>query len=463
MLFICVPVGRLSLRVLKVQRLRRRLLPGLEGLSVAVGRPCLLGCCCWLLWKRASASASSRRSSRGLQGGSRAGQEASPQRGAANLKPQRTNSNACTLEEAPADELIRTACCLTLLETAATTSLNSQLLLRCCCCCCCCCCRLFRYTRTRPLKVRLVHRELASQYSAYSAFLPASEWPEVSRQLKEGTTREEATYHLVFSYDPAAAVSAAGILPFRYLEGQSVAFFNLPGRRGVQQQERTDKPRLYSVASSLAAPELGLANGFSLCVRHHLYWGPDGKRDASKDGLCSASLCTAPLGSEFDVGGPIGAALLMPEEPERPLLFVCTGTGVAPLRSFLRRITAEKRKSPVTAYIGAPTAATTPYAREWQQLQRLLPNDLLRLHFAHSREMKNAGKGKLYVQHLIERDGDELLRLLEAGAIMYACGRKDMLPPIKAALQAAAARNNVHFDAFFRQLLTRKQWRTEVY
>lgn len=67
------------------------------------------------------------------------------------------------------------------------------------------------------------------------------------------------------------------------------------------------------------------------------------------------------------------------------------------------------------------------------------------------------------MQHLMERDGDMLLQLLHEGAFVYICGRKDMLPPIKAALQAAAARNNLDSAAFFKSLIAAKRWRAEVY
>ncbi|KAL8449885.1 hypothetical protein Emed_002848 [Eimeria media] len=291
----------------------------------------------------------------------------------------------------------------------------------------------------------------------------ASRSPRQGREAEQQQQQpqENVAYHLVFSYDPSDLSPKDGG-PFRYLEGQSVSFF-LKDRTPGAPDQGPPKPRLYSVASSPLAPELGLKHSFSLCVRHHRYWSPDGARDPSKDGLCSSSLCTAPLGSQFDVGGPVGAALLMPEDASVPLIFACTGTGVAPLRSFLRRLSVAPRDGPLIAYVGAGNAATAPYAREWRHLERQLPQDKLNLRFAFSREMKNKEGGKLYVQDLIEEDGEKLLQLLSAGGIMYTCGRKDMVAPIKAALQAAAEKNNLSFDSFFKELIATKRWRTEVY
>lgn len=66
-------------------------------------------------------------------------------------------------------------------------------------------------------------------------------------------------------------------------------------------------------------------------------------------------------------------------------------------------------------------------------------------------------------QHLMARDGCHLLQLLGGGGVLFACGRRDMLPPIKAALQAAADRDRRPFEPFFKGLIAAKQWRTEVY
>ncbi|KAL8436701.1 hypothetical protein ACSSS7_001526 [Eimeria intestinalis] len=321
------------------------------------------------------------------------------------------------------------------------------------------------FTRSSPLKVRLVHRELASEYSAYNV---SDGGPPFGALLPGGMggaeqqPQENLAYHLVFSYDPAVLSEKDGDHAFRYLEGQSVSFF-IKDRRPGAPDEGPPKPRLYSVASSPVAPDLGLKYSFSLCVRHHRYWGPDGGRDFSKDGMCSSSLCTAAMGTQFDVGGPIGASLLMPEDASVPLIFACTGTGVAPLRSFLRRLSVIPRGGPLIAYVGAGSASTSPYAREWGHLEKLLPPDKLNIRFAFSREMRNRQGGKLYVQDLIEEDGEKLLQLLAAGGIMYTCGRKDMVPPIKAALQAAAEKSNLPFDSFFKHLIATKRWRTEVY
>lgn len=69
----------------------------------------------------------------------------------------------------------------------------------------------------------------------------------------------------------------------------------------------------------------------------------------------------------------------------------------------------------------------------------------------------------LLLQDLLALEGSKVLSLLQRGGVFYACGRKDMLDPIKASLKAAAVQNGVDFDSFFKALVASKRWRAEVY
>ncbi|CDI75483.1 ferredoxin NADP+ oxidoreductase, putative [Eimeria praecox] len=169
------------------------------------------------------------------------------------------------------------------------------------------------FSRFSPLKVRLEHRELASNYSAYVS--PLGSDPRTSGVSVGSSGGGEDVgidvHHLVFSYDPTV-VSPETQQPFRYLEGQSVSFVNLRDARSKQTETPApvSKPRLYSVASSLLAPDEGLQHSFSLCVKRHRYRDADGQEDPSRDGLCSSLLCSAPIGTEFEVAGNASSAAI---------------------------------------------------------------------------------------------------------------------------------------------------------
>ena len=41
-------------------------------------------------------------------------------------------------------------------------------------------------------------------------------------------------------------------------------------------------------------------------------------------------------GDEVLITGPTGAEMLLPEDPEANIIMLATGTGIAPMRSYLR-------------------------------------------------------------------------------------------------------------------------------
>lgn len=100
--------------------------------------------------------------------------------------------------------------------------------------------------------------------------------------------------------------------------------------------------RLYSIASSRYGDYFD-GQTASLCVRRATYWDPEmGKEDPAKKGLCSNFLCDAKPGEMINLTGPTGKILLMPEDPNSCYICVATGTGIAPYRSFWRRMFMER-------------------------------------------------------------------------------------------------------------------------
>ena len=88
----------------------------------------------------------------------------------------------------------------------------------------------------------------------------------------------------------------------------------------------------------------------------------------------------------------------------------------------------------------------------------------LKVDYAISREMTNrVDGGKLYVQHVIAQNGAELFNRLDAGAHVYFCGLKGMMPPILETLEEVAALRGVTWEDRLRELKARGQWHVEVY
>merc|ERR1711988_1423616 len=118
------------------------------------------------------------------------------------------------------------------------------------------------------------------------------------------------------------------------------------------------------------------------------------------------------------------------------LIMVATGTGIAPYRSFIRRLFTEKTpygeayKGVAWLFLGVANTDAVLYDDEWQQVLKDYP-DNFRLDYALSREQENKKGGKMYIQDKVEEYSDEIFEKLSNGAHIYFCGLKGMMPGIQ--------------------------------
>jgi ferredoxin--NADP+ reductase len=253
---------------------------------------------------------------------------------------------------------------------------------------------------------------------------------------------------------------------FPYWEGQSWGVIP-PGVR-----EKDGKPhsvRLYSIASTRYGDDMTGKTG-SLCVRRATYWCPELKaEDPTKKGVCSNFLCDTRPGEEVQMTGPAGKVMLMPEEnPDTDYIMVATGTGIAPYRGFVRRLFTEKTpaaeayKGQAWLFLGVANSDALLYDDEWQEVKTNNPNQF-RLDYALSREQENKKGGKMYIQDKVEEYADEIFQKLDAGAHIYFCGLKGMMPGIQEMLQTVCTQKGVEYDEWLKGLKAKKQWHVEVY
>jgi ferredoxin--NADP+ reductase len=76
--------------------------------------------------------------------------------------------------------------------------------------------------------------------------------------------------------------------------------------------------------------------------------------------------------------------------------------------------------------------------------------------------MLNAQGGKLYVQDIIAGNADEIFRRLNAGANIYFCGLKGMMPPILETMERVATERGVDWKEMLTGLKNNHQWHVEV-
>lgn len=88
----------------------------------------------------------------------------------------------------------------------------------------------------------------------------------------------------------------------------------------------------------------------------------------------------------------------------------------------------------------------------------------LKVDYAISREMTNPfDGGKMYVQHVMKQNAQELFQRLDNGASCYFCGLKGMMPPILETLEQVAAAQGLDWDAKLKEWKANHQWHVEVY
>merc|ERR1711871_1351898 len=89
-----------------------------------------------------------------------------------------------------------------------------------------------------------------------------------------------------------------------------------------------------------------------------------------------------------------GKVMLMPEkDPSADLIMVATGTGIAPYRSFIRRLFVEKTpagkafKGLAWLFLGVANTDALLYDADWQKIKQEFP-DNFRVDYALSREQQ---------------------------------------------------------------------------
>eukprot|EP00587_Corethron_hystrix_P007993 CAMPEP_0113316572 /NCGR_PEP_ID=MMETSP0010_2-20120614/11802_1 /TAXON_ID=216773 ORGANISM="Corethron hystrix, Strain 308" /NCGR_SAMPLE_ID=MMETSP0010_2 /ASSEMBLY_ACC=CAM_ASM_000155 /LENGTH=333 /DNA_ID=CAMNT_0000173331 /DNA_START=49 /DNA_END=1046 /DNA_ORIENTATION=+ /assembly_acc=CAM_ASM_000155 len=267
----------------------------------------------------------------------------------------------------------------------------------------------------------------------------------VSNKRIVGPKATGETCHIIIDHN--------GELP--YWEGQSFGVVP-PGNRA--KDGKPHSVRLYSIAASRYGDDMS-GKTTSLCVRRATYWCPELQADdPAKKGICSNFLCDAQPGEEIALTGPSGKVMLLPEDkPEADIIMVATGTGIAPYRSFIRRLFEEDTEAAAAykgvawLFLGVANSDALLYDDEWQTAKAKAP-DNFRLDYALSREQENKKGGKMYIQDKVEEYADEIFTRLDSGAHIYFCGLKGMMPGIQDMLKEVCTSKGIEYDQWLKGL-----------
>jgi len=170
-------------------------------------------------------------------------------------------------------------------------------------------------------------------------------------------------------------------------------------------------PRLYSIASSLAAHP----NEAHICIAIVRYK----THDRAKKGLVSGFF--ADDVDMFVKSIPVyiqeSRTFRLPKDNGTDIIMCGPGTGIAPFRAFLEQRTLEGATGRNWLIFGEQHQATDfLYGEEFLEYQR--KGKLHRMDLAFSRDQAH----KIYVQHRMLEQGKEIWAWLQNGAYFYVCG-----------------------------------------
>ncbi len=251
--------------------------------------------------------------------------------------------------------------------------------------------------------------------------------------------------------------------PFlNYVEGQSIGI--MPA--GEDANGKPHKLRLYSIASTRHGDDFN-GNTVSLCVRQ-LQYEKDGE---TINGVCSTYLCDIKPGDKVKITGPVGKEMLLPDEEDANIVMLATGTGIAPMRAYLRRMfePTEKEKNKwnfkgkAWLFMGAPKSANLLYEEDLQRYLAENPNNF-KYTKAISREQQNTKGGRMYIQDRVLESANELFNMIEDEKThIYLCGLKGMEPGIDEAMTKAAEEKDLNWSELRPQLKKAGRWHVETY
>jgi len=255
------------------------------------------------------------------------------------------------------------------------------------------------------------------------------------------TTGDSDVHHIVLDFSGT---------DFRWLEGQNIGI--LP--EGQDHNGHALVMRAYSIASERDG-ETPCGRDIALTIKRVV----DEWEGKPHYGVCSNYVCDLESGSEVRVVGPIGEKFLMPEDPDARVMMIATGTGIAPMRSFIQR---QQRSSirysrPMQLFYGGRTPGEMAYYEELLTL----PSTLLETHFALSR---SGDHPKQYVQDVLLDHADTLAEILkDHNGHLFICGLIAMEQGVMDVLATVATEHGLGWDSLHHLLMRQGRLQIEVY
>ena len=170
------------------------------------------------------------------------------------------------------------------------------------------------------------------------------------------------------------------------------------------------QPRVYSISSSLKCNPGRVALTVD-AVRYEV-------EKRTRLGVASTFLANrVSPGDKIRVYVQKAQHFALPADPNRPIIMIGPGTGIAPFRAFLQERLATQAPGPNWLYFGHQRSDYDFFYEDELKTMRKTGH-LGRLTLAWSRD----GDEKIYVQHRMRDEGRDLWAWIERGAHIYVCG-----------------------------------------
>lgn len=215
-------------------------------------------------------------------------------------------------------------------------------------------------------------------------------------------------------------------------------------------------PRQYSIASS----QRQHPQSIQLTVNQVLYHQDSDLRKGAGSVYLGYRV---ELGQRIPVFTVPNPNFRLPEDPNKPVIMIGPGTGIAPFRAFLQERAGMSAKGKNWLLFGNPHRASDYlYQNELEQWQA--QGVLTKLDLAFSRDQAD----KRYVQHCLLEQAAEVFAWLEQGAYVYVCGdARHMAEDVQKALLQLIAEQG-HLDAaaarqYLVHLRQQKRYLRDVY
>lgn len=190
--------------------------------------------------------------------------------------------------------------------------------------------------------------------------------------------------------------------------------------------ERDGKPhkKPYSIASSPS-----LQNKIELCIKR-----VDG-------GYVSNWFFGLKEGDVIKTSVPYGVFVVREPQPEN-LVFVATGTGIAPMRGMIQNLYEKGCDKQIWLVFGNRFESDILYLDEWRKLEKEKKN----FHFIPTISKPQTWKGETaYVQEIVKR----VFADKKESSAFYGCGLVPMCQQLKASLlEMGIPKEKIHFEVF---------------